>query len=95
MFDLQTKVHLDGDKMVVENTQDATPYLERAQALHKEGVHGSKDFKHAAEIPMIAVQSYINRVGITFAEWMANPVHIKAMLNDPDLKHTRIWPGRV
>jgi len=95
MSDLHTKIHMDGDKMHIENVQDATPYLERAKALHKEGIHGSADFKHAAEIPMIAVQTYLNTQGISFSEFMSNPVHMKTMLNDPDLKHTRIWSGRV
>lgn len=95
MSELQTRVHLDGDKMHVENVQDCTGYLERAKALHKEGIHGSKDFKHAAELPEVAVQTYLNSNGIDFAEFMKNPVHIKRMLNDPDLKGFRIWPGRV
>lgn len=95
MSGLQTRIHLDGDKMHVENVQDATPYMERAQALHNEGIHGSKDFKHAAEIPEIAIQIYLNKHGISFQEWMSNPVHIKAMLNDPDLKNFRVWPGKV
>lgn len=95
MSDLQTKIHLHDDKMTVENVQDCTGYLERSQALHNEGFHGSNDFKHAAELPMVAIQTYLNREGITFAEWMSNPAHIKRMLNDPDLSKTRIWPGRV
>ncbi|MBT2300366.1 hypothetical protein J7E70_07800 [Variovorax paradoxus] len=95
MSEMQTKLHVKDDVMVVENIQDCTPYLERAKALHNEGIHGSTDFKHAAELPKVAIESYINRHGITFAQWMADPVHIKRMLNDPDLKGFRVWPGRV
>ena len=95
MSDLHTKLHMDGDKMHIENVQDATPYLERAKALHNEGIHGSADFRHAAEIPAIAVHIYMNKHGIDFSEFMTNPAHIKSMLNDPDLKHTRIWAGKV
>lgn len=95
MSDLHTKIHMDGDLMHIESVQDATPYLERAKALHNEGRHGSNDFKHAAEIPMIAIQTYMNANGIEFSEFMSNPAHLKRMLNDPDLKHTRIWAGRV
>ncbi len=92
---LQTKIHVDGDRLVIQNTQDCTPHLEHAKALHNEGAHGSKDFKHAAKLPDIAVQAYLNQHGIEFGEFMSNPVHIKRMLNDPDLKGFRIWPGRV
>jgi len=95
MSGMQTQLHVKDDVMVVQNTQDCTPYLERTQALHKEGYHGSSDFKHAASIPNVVIENYINQKGITFQEWMANPVHIKAVLNDPDLRAFRIWPGRV
>lgn len=95
MSDMQTKLHVKDGQMVVENVQDCTGYLERAQALHKEGIHGSSEFRHAAEIPSVAIENYLNTTGIDFAEFMKNPVHIKRMLNDPDLKGFRIWPGRV
>jgi hypothetical protein len=92
---LQTKLHADGDQMVVENVQDCTPIVELAQALHKEGRHGSNEFRHAAKIPDVVIQIYLNKHNIEFSEFMQNKAHIRAMLNDPDLRNFRIWPGRV
>lgn len=92
---LETKFHADGDKMIVENVQDCTPIVELAQSMHKEGHHGSNEFRHAAKIPDVVVQIYLNKHDISFAEFMKNPAHIRSMLNDPDLKAFRIWPGRV
>jgi hypothetical protein len=41
------------------------------------------------------IQSYCDRVGITWAEWFQNPVHARVMLNDPDLSGFRVDRGRV
>lgn len=55
-----------------------------------EGVTGSKDMPHLAEFPAAVVEAYINTNGITFAEWMNNPVHVRRMLNDPALAAFRV-----
>ena len=52
---LRTRFHFEGGQMVTQRTQDCTPIVERTQALHKEGFHGSSEFKHAASIPFVAV----------------------------------------
>lgn len=96
MSGLQTKLHTDDDgRLVVQNSQDFTAILDDAKARHNEGQHGSNDFKHAARIPDIVVQTYLNTQNISFQEFMNNPVHLRAMLNDPDLRDLRIWPGKV
>lgn len=95
MSGMQTNLHAQGDRLVVENVQDCTPILEDVKARHNQGFHGSPELKHAARLPMVAVQIYMNNNGIDFQEFMSNPVHIKRMCNDPDLKKFRIWPGQV
>lgn len=95
MSDLQTKIHLDGDKMVIQNTQDATPYFERNQALQNEGHVGSSEFRYAGSIPDIVIYDYMIKNGVEYQEFMGNPVHIKRILNDSDYSKTRIWTGRI
>lgn len=95
MSDLQTKIHTDGEKMVIQNTQDATPYFERNQALHNEGLTGSSEWKHAATIPDIVAYDYMIDNGITYQEFINNPSHIKRLLNDPEYNKTRVWKGRI
>jgi hypothetical protein len=95
--EVHTRFNLDesDSKIVVRRVQDVEPVLDRAKALHNEGLHGSSDYKHAASIPNVIVERYCNLSGITFAEFMANDEHIRRLLNDPDLSHFRIWPGRI
>lgn len=93
---VMTVVDLSHDGELTTGTiQDCTPIREYAQAAHKEGFHGSREMKHAAKLPAVAVETYCNVNRITFAEFMQNPVHVKAMCNDPALKDFRIWPGKL
>lgn len=79
----------------IQRTQDVEPVIEFAKARRAAGDVGSKDMKLAAEFPAVIIENYINRAGITFAEFMRDQVHVKRMLADPDLKHFRIWEGRA
>lgn len=94
-LDLDTRFHFHDGAMTVQRTQDCTPILEHTKMLNKEGHHGSSDMKHAAKLPFVVVENYCNRHNIEFSEFMQNPAHIKAMLNDPDLSGFRIWRGKV
>lgn len=55
-----------------------------------EGVTGTKDMRHLAEFPAPVVEAYLNQAGITLGEWMNNPIHVRRMLNDPDLSGFRV-----
>lgn len=92
---LRTRFHFEDGQMVTQRTQDCTPIVERTQALHKEGFHGSSEFKHAASIPFVVVEDYCNRNNLLFSEFMANPEHIKRLANDPALAHFRVWKGKL
>jgi hypothetical protein len=95
MSGLQTKVHVQGDQMVVQNTQDCTPIAEYAKARQREGMHGSSEMRLAGSIPLVMVEKYCNDNGITYPEWSSNKEHIRRMLQDPALAHFRIWPGAI
>lgn len=95
---MQTVVHSHNDNsgdITFETRQDVQPILENAKAMHNEGFHGSSEMKLAARLPMAAIDRYCAQHGISFREWSVDKKHIRAMLNDPDLKGFRIWPGKV
>jgi hypothetical protein len=82
-------------KVFIAQTQDCTPIVERAQALHKAGEHGSSEMRYAASIPDVILNKYMNEHRVTYAELMSNPEHFRRICNDPDNKMFRIWPGRL
>jgi hypothetical protein len=83
------------DTYQIQRSQDLAPIAEYAHNMQVAGLTGSKDMRHAAEIPMIVVENYMTRTGITFDEFCAEPKHGQALLNDPALSGFRIWEGRV
>jgi len=88
--------HMDGQGTITfESRQDVAPILDNTKALHNEGKHGSSEMKLAASFPRVLIDKYCADNNITFSEWMGSKEHKRRMLNDPDLKSFRIWPGRV
>lgn len=90
-----TKFHFHDGNMTVERSQDCTAILEHAKAMQSAGQVGGTEMRFAGTIPDVIVEAYCNRKGIDYREFMTNPVHIKAVMNDPDLKGFRVWEGRV
>lgn len=93
--DLKTVVALEDGKLVTGSVQDCTPYLENAARLRVEGGKQDKEMWHAASYPAVVVETYCNRAGIDFAEFMQNKVHVRRMMQDPDLSKFRVFEGRV
>jgi len=90
-----TGVFFDGRNMIERRSQDVEPILDHVKRLQGIGEVGSSEMRHAAKLPKAVIESYITDKGITFAEFMANDVHLTNMLNDPALSGFRIWKGRV
>lgn len=95
MSEMKTDILVKDGQMVVSSTQDCTSIAETAQARHNEGLTGTSELKHAARIPMVMVEKYLNDNNISFHEWSTDKAHIRRMLQDPALAYFRIWRGRV
>ena len=92
-MNLATRILAQDDKLVVGRSQDCTPIVEDAVRRHNLGMHGTSDVKHAARIPSVIIEKYCNESGITFGEFMNDPVHIKRLVQHPDNSMFRIWKG--
>ncbi len=95
MTQLLTNIHEHDGKLTFERVQDVEPILDFTHDLRAVGRVGSGEMRHAASVPMVIVEAYCNDRGITFHEFMNNPVHGRAILNDPALRAFRVWEGRV
>lgn len=95
MSEVLTRFHYSPseDVTAIERVQDCTPILNDAAARRSAGIVGSGEMRHAARFPMVIIEQYCNEKNITFAEFMQNKEHVKAMLNDPALAGFRIWEG--
>lgn len=96
MSDIRTAGYWrDGDNLIVGRSQDVAPLLQHCSDARSAGNVGSNEFRRAASFPKVLIEKYCTDHGITFAEWMANPDHVKRMLRDPALSGFRVWGGRV
>ena len=82
-------------EFAIHRSQDVEPILNYTKEMNRIGAGNGSELKHAAEIPMIIVENYLLRTGITFNEFTSSQEHIKAVVNDPALAAFRIWEGRV
>lgn len=92
---VQTRLVVEDGALIASRTQDCTPILEKATRLRNDRIHGAGDMRHAATLPAVIVERYINENGITFAEFLKNQEHARRLLNDPALKGFRVWEGRA
>ena len=96
MSEIQTRFLEGADHtFAINRTQDVEPILNYTKEMNALGMGNGADMKHCAEIPMIIVESYLARTGITFHEFCNSQEHVKAVVNDPTLSAFRIWQGRV
>jgi hypothetical protein len=95
MSNISTKIHVENGDVIWQRTQDCSSIAAETRRLSLEGVHGSSEMRHAARLPMVLVEAYMNDKGITFQEFMGNKSHVKTMLSDPALADFRIWEGKV
>lgn len=93
MSDMLTQMGWEDGLLQVRNVQDVEPILNACKDYAERSQ--SKDMKLAARLPLVIIEQYCALKNITFQEWQRNKEHVRAVLNDPDLKAFRIWPGRV
>lgn len=89
-----TILETDG-KLIIGQSQDCTAIAEYAKQAQSLGNVGSSDMKHAAKIPDVIINKYLNETGISYQELMSNPVHFRRICNNPDNAAFRIWRGQV
>ena len=92
---IHTQIHTTDRGLIVERRERFEGLVDTCQALHNAGLHGAKDMPLYAHVPAVLVEDYLNRTGITFAEFMAEQAHIKRFLNDPALAYFRVSPKQV
>ena len=94
-YGVTTDFVLQDGNLVVGRQQDITPFIEAAKLQRTEGVVGTSDIKFAGRIPDVEVEKYCNENGVSYSEFVSNPVHVKRYMNDPNNKLLRVWTGHL
>ena len=92
---MKSDIEVDGEKLVVVNSNDVEPLLDHLAELRatSDGKSSSGELVHVGELDPVIAQEYVKTSGITWTEFWDNPVHITRIMNDPDYKRFRVWQG--
>lgn len=85
----------DKDETVIVHTETFDGLVDITKAMANEGLHGSKEMRHVANIPGIIIEQYCFTHGVSWAEFWTDNKHIKAICNDPAFAYLRVAPGEV
>ncbi|UOD28783.1 hypothetical protein INH39_25580 [Massilia violaceinigra] len=95
LIDVSTTFQEQDGRLFIGRSQDCTAIAEDAKRRHNAGEFGTSELKHAARIPNVIVEQYCNDTGVSFEQFMADPVHIKRVVQDPKNDAFRIWKGAL
>jgi hypothetical protein len=91
---LKEEVFEEEGKLIVKQTHDWSPVVEKAKALKSAGLDGNSESKLVGLVPMKMWAEWAKK-------WGVNPNDAKAMrevvareLMDSDNAHLRVWEGK-
>ena len=94
MTKIKETVHWDEGKMIVQETHDFTPVMDRAKALKSAGVDGlGKDNKLVGLVPMKMWHEWAKKHGVKPSDTAAMREVVARELMDRDNSHLRVWEG--
>lgn len=95
MTKLKEQVHFEDGKLVVQETHDWTPVLERAKALRSAGRVGlGNESKLAGLVPMKLWHEWAKKHGVKPSDTAAMREVVAREMNDSDNAHLRVWQGK-
>lgn len=91
---LSEKTTLEDGKLIVQQTHDFNPVLERASALRSAGLIGDKEKKLVGVIPMKLWAEWAKKWGVRADDHAAMRDVVARELQNPDNARFRVWEGR-
>lgn len=91
---INEQVTLEDDKLIVKQTHDWNPVLERAKALKSAGMDSAGESKLVGLVPMKMLAEWAKKWGVNPNDANAMREVVARELNDSDNSHLRVWEGR-
>ena len=85
------------DRLTVHEVVDVEPVIEHVKAMREatDGRGNGALGYYVGTIPVIIIRQYLKEIGVTYAEFLRDPVHIENIMNNPDYSKFRVWQGRI
>ena len=89
------KVHFDESrqKIIVENTYDVAPTLDRAQQLRSLKLDGIGESKLVGTIPIFLIKQWCDEMGIKWGDIEARKEVVKKKILSGEFDKLRVWKG--
>lgn len=88
------KVFEDDGRLIVQETHDFTPIIEKAKTLSRETDGSFGESKLVGMIPMKLWAEWAKEAGVSAADQGAMREIVARKMNDPDYAHLRVWQGK-
>ena len=96
MTKINETIHYDesDDRIIVQQTHDFTPVMEKAKALKSAGLDGMGESKLVGLVPMKMWHEWAKKWGVSPGDTKAMREVVARELNSSDNAHLRVWEGR-
>lgn len=95
MTKIAEKTFWDENKMIVQETHDFSPVVNKARALKSAGRGDlGNDNKLVGLIPMKLWHEWAKEAGVKASDTSAMREIVARKMNDPEYAHLRVWEGR-
>ncbi len=94
MAKIAEKMFEDDGKIIVQQTHDFTPVLEKAKALKSAGADSFGESKLVGLIPMKVWAEWAKKWGVNPNDTAAMREVVAREMNNSDNAHLRVWEGR-
>lgn len=94
MSKIAEKMFEEDGKIIVQQTHDFTPVLEKAKALKSAGADSFGESKLVGLIPMKVWAEWAKKWGVNPNDTAAMREVVAREMNNSDNAHLRVWEGR-
>ena len=94
MTKIKEQLHLDEGKLIVQETHDFTPVLNKAAALRSAGAVGHGESRLVGLVPMKMWHEWAKKWGVKASDTEAMKDVVAREMNNSDNAHLRVWEGR-
>jgi hypothetical protein len=87
-------IKFEDDKLIVQQTHNWNPVLEKAKALKDAGLESAGESKLVGLVPMKMWAEWAKKWGVDPNDTTAMREVVARELNDSDNSHLRVWEGK-
>jgi hypothetical protein len=87
-------IKIEDNKVIVQQTHDWNPVLEKAKALKDAGLESAGESKLVGLVPMKMWAEWAKKWGVNPNDTTAMREVVARELNDSDNSHLRVWEGK-